>query len=276
MRSRAKVGAGNGDRTLPIANTAVRESTLAIAFDGTNFLVGIQGGGIRAQLVSPSGALLGSILVPRTGDPPLIAFDGTNYLLVWGEPTNPSGPVVHGQLVSKQAVAVGAPFLISQSTRVREVDGVAFDGTNYLVVWSNIRPMVSERDIYGRFVSTAGVPVGSDFEIDDGAGVDATLAFGASSYFVVWIEDVAQTEIRGRFVSPAGVLQSAFTVNGSTESSGNPGALGFDGTNFLVVWTDDMGGLQEFDFFAQLVSPAAALVGSPIPITTAPGTQLLP
>jgi len=136
--------------------------------------------------------------------------------------------------------------------------------------------MVSERDIYGRFVSTAGVPVGSDFEIDDGAGVDATLAFGASSYFVVWIEDVAQTEIRGRFVSPAGVLQSAFTVNGSTESSGNPGALGFDGTNFLVVWTDDMGGLQEFDFFAQLVSPAAALVGSPIPITTAPGTQLLP
>lgn len=44
--------------------------------------------------------------------------------------------------------------------------------------------------------------------------------------------------------------------------------MAFDGTNFLVVWTDDMGGLRQYDFFGQLVSP--------VPITTAPGNQLLP
>ena len=253
----------------PIAATAAKESTQAIAFDGTNFLVAVQGGGQRAQLVSPSGTLLGSVLVPRTGDPPLVAFDGTNYLLVWAEPTNPSGPVVYGQLVSTVGSAVGAPFQVSQSTGVRQLEGVAFDGTNYLVVWTKIRPLVSELDIYGRFVSTAGVPAGLDFEIDDGAGRDAKIAFGASSYLVVWTEDVAQTETRGRFVTP-------FTVNASSALSDNPGAVSFDGTNFLAVWTDDMGGVQGYDFFGQLVSPSATLVGGVIPIGTASGPQLLP
>lgn len=259
----------------PIANTVLNESTLSVAFDGTNFLVGVQGGGIRAQIVSPSGALLGTVLVPRTGDPPMVGFDGTNYLLVWGDHTSDPTVPVYGQLVSKLGAAVGSPFQISQSTTVGEVDGVAFDGTRYLVVWSNERPAGSERDIYGRFVSAAGVPEGSDFEIDDGAGVDATLAFGASSYLVVWIEDSASTEVRGRFITPAGVLQSVFPVNASPAASGSPGALAFDGTNFLAVWTDEISP-GEWDFFGQLVSPAATLVGSPIPITTAPGTQLLP
>jgi hypothetical protein len=259
----------------PIANSAGNESTLSVAFDGTNFLVGVQGGGIRAQIVSPSGALLGSVLVPRTGDPPMVGFDGTNYLLVWGDHTSGSTVPVYGQLVSKLGAAVGSPFQISQSTTVGEVDGVAFDGTRYLVVWSNERPMGSERDIYGRFVSIAGVPQGSDFEIDDGAGVDATLAFGASSYLVVWLEDSAQTEVRGRFVTPGGTLQSVFPVNSSAALSVFPGALSFDGINFLAVWSDEINP-GEYDLFAQLVSPAATLVGSPIPIATAPGTQLLP
>jgi hypothetical protein len=261
----------------PIAATAAQnDSTLSVAFDGTNFLVGLQGGGIRAQLVSPAGDLLASVSVPRSGDPPVVAFDGTNYLLVWGEPTNPSGPVVYAQLVSTAGSLVGSAFLVSQSTIVNEVDGVAFDGTNYLVVWTNDRPLASEHDVYGRFVSTAGAPMGNDFKINDGAGREGNIAFGAGSYFVVWQEDIAQTEMRGRFVTPAGVLQSAFTVNGSTESSANPSAVAFDGTNFLSVFTDNVGGLQQFDFLGQLVSPAGALVGSPIPITSAPGTQLLP
>jgi hypothetical protein len=265
----------------PIANLAVRESPGAVAFDGTNFLVAVQqrgGGGVRAQLVSPSGALLGTVLIPRSGDPALIGFDGTNYLLVWNEPTTPlpDGPGIYGQLVSKQATTVGATFRISQSTNLREADGLAFDGTRYLVVWSNIRPLVSERDIYGRFVSTAGVPEGNDFDIDDGAGVEATVAFGASRYLVAWNEDVANSETRARFVDTNGALGTAFPVNSSAPPSDNGGSIAFDGNNFLVVWSDDMGGTQSLDFFGQLVSPAGALVGGVVPIATAPGPQILP
>lgn len=262
----------------PIANTAIDESTQAVAFDGTNFLVAFQrDGSNRAQLVSPSGALLGSVAVSSSGDLPLVAFDGANYLLVWVETSNPTSPFVWGQLVSKQAALVGAPFQVSQSTRVGELEGVAFDGTNYLVVWTDNQPFpMTNRDIYGRFVSAAGAPTGIDFKISDGAGKDATLAFGASRYLVAWTEDVANTETRARFVTPAGALQTPFTVNGSSAPSDNRGSMAFDGTNFLVVWCDEAVGLQSWDIFGQLVSPAAALVGGVLSFATAPGAQIVP
>jgi hypothetical protein len=260
----------------PIADDAADEESQSIAFDGTNFLVAVQGGGVRAEIVNPSGTVIASVNVPRSGDPARVAFDGTNYLLVWREPTNPGGQLIYGQLVSKLAVAVGTPFLVSQSTTTAELEGVAFDGTRYLVVWTNNRVADSAHDIFGRFVSTAGAPEDSDLEIDDGAGRDARVAFGEGRYLVIWTEDTARTETRGRFIVPNGAFASGgFTVNGSLTSSANPGALGFDGTNFLAVWTDEVG-LGNWDFFGQRVSPAGALVGTPIPITTAPGQQLLP
>ena len=278
----------------PIATMAQAEYSAAVAFDGTNFLVSIQesvsplpGSTLGAKLVSPSGAVLATIIVQRTGDAPDIAFAGTNYLLAWADHTTSGGDApVFGQLVSKQATAVGGPFQLSQSVTVVQVEGIAFDGANYLVIWTDRRrvvappsiPQPGDKDIYGRFVSPAGVPVGNEFKISDGAGKEASVAFGASRYLVVWNEDFADTETRGRFVTPAGALQTPFTVNGSSAPSDNACRVAFDGTNFLVAWSDDVGGSQsaEWDTFAQLVSPAAALVGSPIPITTAPGAQLGP
>ena len=73
----------------PIATMEVREESISVAFDGTNYLVGIQGDvslhhNITAQLVSQTGSLVGSrISVGRTGDVLYVAFDGTNYLVVW-------------------------------------------------------------------------------------------------------------------------------------------------------------------------------------------------
>ena len=85
-----------------IANSASPETSYDIAFDGTNFLVAIEAETVGAQLVSPSGELIGSFISTgrsgssggdatianrREGGPglPHVAFDGTNYLLVWTE-----------------------------------------------------------------------------------------------------------------------------------------------------------------------------------------------
>ena len=78
-----------------IANSASPETSYDIAFDGTNFLVAIEGETVGAQLVSPSGELIGSFIstgrIGRSSGPrldgtgpgfPHVAFDGTNYLLV--------------------------------------------------------------------------------------------------------------------------------------------------------------------------------------------------
>jgi uncharacterized repeat protein (TIGR02543 family) len=51
----------------------------------------------------------------------------------------------------------------------------------------------------------------------------------------------------------------------------------YDGTNYLVVWNDEVNGKDTgtWDVFGQLVSPAGAPVGGLIPITTEPGPQMV-
>ena len=81
----------------PIAVTTEQEFALLSPpkpFDGTNYLVGIQGNDIHnssttAQLISQSGQLVGDRIVTGTsGGVPFVAFDGDNYLLVWDDDRN--------------------------------------------------------------------------------------------------------------------------------------------------------------------------------------------
>lgn len=265
----------------PIANTANPEYSADAAFDGTNFLVSVQESAVDpsgtrttgARLVSPSGAVLASVTAP-IGDAPLIAFDGTNYLLAWADFSNHLSPYVRGLRVDRQGVALGSSFVLSQSVTVSGLEGLAFDGTNYLAVWTDDRQ--SNQDIYARFVSTAGTPVGDDFEVSVAAGKDASVAFRAPNYLVVWTENTAGQQVRGRFVSPAGTMGSEFTVNASPGMSDHPKKVATDGTNFFVVWSDNVTS-EDLDFFGQLVSPSGTLLGGVMPINTAaPGVQYFP
>lgn len=277
--------------SFPIAATAQGEHAWATAFDGTNFLVALQqdvgpsGGIVGAKLLSPAGTVLATAFVQRTGDPPYVAFDGTKYLLAWADHDSSANGLVSafGQFVGTDGTLLGGPFVLSQSTTVRELGGIAFDGTRFLVVWTDDRragpsPGPGSQDVYARFVSTAGIPADSDFKLSDGAGKLARLAFGPGGYLVIWNEDLLDTEIRGRFVTPAGMLGPAFTVDASPAPSDTGHQVAFDGSNFLVVWGDDQpaGTGARVDLFGQFVSPSASLVGSAFPVATGPGLQAAP
>jgi hypothetical protein len=280
----AAVSAAASAAEFPIVNTTEDDDVQGIAFDGTNFLVSFQkrspGALVGAKLVSPAGAVLATVTAP-IGDPPDLAFGATNYLLAWAEFSNYPNSTARGLLVNLSGAAVGSPFLVSQSNKLDGVDGVAFDGTNYLVVWTDQRrvvdpPQPGDRDVYGRFISAAGVPVGNEFKISGAAGKRASVAFAAPNYLVAWNEDVADQQVYAAFVTPAGVVGTEFTVNGSAASSENPLRVATDGTNFLVAFPDFVGGANDWDLFAQRVSPAGALLGGVIPLATAPGAQFFP
>ncbi|NVN93288.1 MAG: Ig-like domain-containing protein [Desulfuromonadales bacterium] len=276
----------------PIATNGAAQG---YSFDGSNYLIGIQypqtmpRPTIGAQMISSSGTKVGApISTGRSGIATNIAFDGTNYLLIWeddngGAFSGSTGWQIWGQFISKAGMTVNSPFPVS-STGIW-FDGVktmAFGSGKYLVTYTKLIVPANgsnsnNRYIAGRIVNPNGT-MGDEFRISANFGDASDVAFDGTNFFVIWREDSLDQEVRGRFVSPSGALVgSEISVNASPAPSDNSKSVTFDGTNYLVVWNDEVGGAGsgEWNVFGQLVSPAGALVGGVITITSEPGPQIV-
>jgi hypothetical protein len=271
---------------------ATNGAAMSFAFDGTNYLVGIENHQtptptIGAQMISSSGSKVGSLIsTGRSGIATAVAFDGTNYLLIWeddglGTLTNGSYRV-YGQFIGTSGAKVGSPFDISGlGVQFDGIKTMAFGGGKYLVTYTRlINPAMDDdstnRYIAGRLVNPNGT-MGSEFRISTGNGAASDVAFDGTSFFVVWREDSADAEIRGRAVIPFGggfLGLEETVVNASAAPSDNPVSVAFDGTNYMVVWNDEIAE-DEWDCFAQRVSTSGTLVGEPTTITSEPGPQMV-
>ena len=269
--------AGQASDEFPIATTTGWEMAASAAFDGTNYLVGLEGDAadkdnITAQLVSQSGTLVGSrISVGRTSGAPFVAFDGTNYLLVLADTAfhqcDHICEVIYGQLISKSGTLIGSPFPISQKPGNNSisycVNIVLFDGTNYFVVWENRSDPYrgDTADVYGQFVTPSGTLLGSAIPVSTavhGQRMPA-LAFDGTNILAVWADGRNQSacytdsqgthcyesDIYGQFItksssSSAGILFGAnFVINTSTLPRDNAPSIAFDGTNYLITFAEE-------------------------------------
>jgi hypothetical protein len=261
------------------------------ASDGSNSLVALESdtttAKVAAQLMSSAGAKIGNpIPLGHDGQSCCasgIAFDGTNYLVTWEEDggiKNSSAPfLVYGQLISASGVTVGSAFPMTTT-------GIWFDGMNmlaygggkYLLTYTRlIDPAAGDastnRTVAGRIVDPNGT-LGNEFRISAGYGNGSSVASDGTNFFVTWKEDQYDQEVRGRFVSPAGVPGSEISINASVAMSDNPVPVIFDGTNYLVVWTDRNDAANEGDVLAQRVSTTGTLVGGAITVNSDSGMQM--
>lgn len=272
---------------------ATGSAAIGFAFDGTNYLVGIEDHtttttppAIGAQLIDANGNKVGSVIsTGRYGISAYAAFDGANYLLIWeDDPVGSTGDgrfQIYGQFISPAGVKIGSPFAIS--TAGINYDGIktiAFGGGKYLVTYTRLtNPELGDdstnRYIAGRVVDPDG-SMGDEFRISTGFGKASDVAFDGTNFFVVWCEDQYDYEIRGRFVSPSGVPGTEISVNASTGYSDNPKSVAFDGTNYMVIWNEQAVADDEstWDVYAQRVSTSGALVGGVITVTSEAGPQM--
>ena len=271
----------------PIATTAGSEIGMSGAFDGTNYLLGIQGDAtannhITAQLISTTGAPVGSrISIMRTdagrtatGGAPNVAFDGTNYLVIWADDHysdgnyHPDGyDVQFGQLINQSGEQVSSSFFLGASLAdaysFYNSGAVIFDGNNYFVVWERRR--LSENsdnaDIYGQFITPSGALLGPAIAISTAihGQRDPALAFDGTNIMVVWTDSrnhracypdesgkCYESDIYGQLVakssmSSAGSLNgSNFLINaGSLPRDGSSPAIAFDGTNYFIAFAEE-------------------------------------
>jgi hypothetical protein len=194
---------------------------------------------------------------------PAVAFDGTNFLLVWSD--DRSGTTdIYGARINQAGVLLdpnGIP--ISTATDWQEYPSVSFDGTNYLVVWEDWR-QGDESDIYGSRVTTSGVVL-------DTAGIPIStasddqytpvIAFDGINYLVVW-EDWrgVDVDIYGARVNQTGVVldHGGIPISTAFDSQLSP-AVAFDGTNFLAVWEDYQFGTRSDAYAARINSSGTVL-----------------
>ena len=142
----------------------------------------------RAEFTAP-----GSLEAPGYQNSPELAFDGTNYLVVWEDPRAGTDGGLYGARVSPAGDVLDPNgFPISSAPRDQAAPQVAFDGTNYLVVWHDGRAGPFRYDIYGARVSTAGTvldPNGIRISSPESRELTPALAFDGTNYLVAWSDE---------------------------------------------------------------------------------------
>jgi MYXO-CTERM domain-containing protein len=270
----------------------------SLAFDGTNYLaiwsddildmgdvdtvVDVVGARVdtSAQRVDATDLVISQ--GPNEEHEPAVAFDGTNYLAVWKDSRNGNDDIYAARLSAEGELLDASGIAVSTADKVQRTPRVAFGDDTFLVVWQDFRNGFDNADIYGARVSTAGALL-------DASGIALTTAaneqrapaveFGSDDFLVVWSDgrDSANDEIYGTRVSTAGAVLDAagIAVTSGATFAATP-ALAFDGTNYLVVWSQ-LDGAANTGIYAARVSAAGAVLDAPsFPVTTASGDQNTP
>jgi hypothetical protein len=230
---------------------------LTAAFDGANVHVAwtdnsVYEGGrmrVRGTRVSPEGQVLdaaeGRLLgsTARFTGELAAASDGTQVLVVWA-----SGPSetsdISGTRVDRDGVPLDSPpRLISQAANSESQADVAFDGSNYFVVWADVRN--GESNIHGAWVDRSGHvlnPEGLRISRATGGQSDPRVAASGTDLLVVWSDyrassgapDIYAARVLrdGTVLEPDGIpLATGSSLQGNAR-------VASDGTDYLVVWTD--------------------------------------
>ena len=267
---------------IAISTASNRQEVPSVSFDGSNYFVVWEDGSIYypdiyGARVNQSGIVLDTNAIPiaaitgRQGAPS-ISFDGINYLVVWEDGSNDD---IIGARVTPTGAVLDTGIPISTATRNQKNPSVAFDGANYLVVWQDDRAG-SNYDIYctmvsqtGQVLDTAGILISNAANDQD---VPKLIA-GNTGYLVVWQDDrsgVYDYDIYGTRVSFNGAVIDTLgiAVSSYVDAYGQwSPAVAFDGTNYLVVWTDERN--DDCDIYATRVNQSGMILDPDgIPIST--------
>jgi hypothetical protein len=280
-------GTGLDGTGIPISTLAEAQEQPAIAFDGTDYFVAWADrragscGELYASRVSQSGTVVDGtgklISTPPCGaNDPALAFDGTNYLVVWRHDTS-----IVATRVTRSGEVLDPAGIVLATTVLDAAPSVAFDGSGYLVVWHDHRNGCC--DVYGGRVSTSGLaldPVGG-FLISDAPNHQKwpVLAFDGTNYLVAWQDRrfTLRSDIYGARISPAGTVidPAAFLVGAGQDEQTLP-AIAFSGGYYFVVWQDSRS-RTNYDIYGTRVSTAGVSLDTPnLAISTNPKDEVHP
>ncbi len=243
-------------------------SSHSIATDGANFLVVIANTGnsesgtdIYAARVTTAGAVLDSTPIHVASDAnylsaPSVAFDGTDYVVVWVGGTPMGNDEIFAARISPAGqVLDAAPIQITSGseTKLKPV-GLGFDGTNFLVAWRTTSDSLQAAR-FSTALANLDAPGGFAIANSPPGNYYPWVAYGGGVYLVVWHQGAGGSggggcsqaqgctgslAIYGARVTPAGQVldPGGFAISSDPNDLQDDAAAAFDGANFLVTWHD--------------------------------------
>lgn len=171
---------------------------------------------------------------------PVVAFDGTRYFVVWSDFRDSETFDIWGTFVSTgQVVANTTGLLISGALGDQRAPSVAFNGTNYLVVWQDFRRGSSQTDIMGQIVDTTGAAVGGELALSlSGQAASPDVSAAGTTWFAVW-EDFragANSNVLYTSVTSGGVVADPTALNDNPSNEARP-AVACTATTCMAVFS---------------------------------------
>jgi hypothetical protein len=124
---------------------------------------------------------------------PAVAYNGSGYFVVWEDFRNGTWDI-YGARVSLEGEVLDPEGKLIWKTTNHEVRAdIAWDGTNYLVVWQGIQPTLPTTSIFGALVNPQG-GILDEFPIlisNDTltANYNPAVAWDGTNYLVVWEDE---------------------------------------------------------------------------------------
>ncbi|MBL8923213.1 MAG: hypothetical protein JNJ54_30460 [Myxococcaceae bacterium] len=250
----------------------------AVGYDGSTWMVvwrdfrGGLGSDLYGARVNQLGALLdpGGLAIavgPGGQYQPAITFGAGQYYVSFSD-TRAGGSDISGMRLSTAGVPLdGDGVSLTTATGLQVNSDVVFNGTDYLVVWEDLRQGgMNSPDVYGARVTTAGVVLDPTPNLAISAAswgqyLPRAAADPASgTAFVVW-EDTRnlESDIYGTRVSAAGAVSAVVPINRAAAAQ-DKADVAFNGADFIVVWTDRRSSTNGADIYAARVSTAGAVL----------------
>lgn len=250
----------------------------AVAYDGATWMVVWRDfrGGLGSDVYGARVDAMGTLLDPgglaiSTGPggqyQPAITFGAGQYYVSFSD-TRAGGSDISGTRLTTAGVPLdGDGVSLTSATGLQVNSDVVFNGTDYLVVWEDLRQGgTNSPDVYGTRVTTAGAVLDPTPNLAISTATwgqylpRAAADPGSGTAFVVW-EDTRnlESDIYGTRVSAAGVVSPVLAISRAPAAQ-DKADVAFNGTDFIVVWTDRRSPMSGADIYAARVSGAGPLL----------------
>ena len=185
------------------------------------------GSGIFGRFVNRDGLPEGDLIPIASGASGVdLAYGAGNYLLVWFVGTYPVLNIMC-QLISPAGELIGEPRALTADADCHRWADVAFDGTDFLVVWQgglNSAP----NTIWGQFIAPDGSCAGDTFRICDATAYQRwwpAIAVSEEKFLVAWGQGTSSDVYGNADVPVTGIAERLGPEpNRSNSSEGVPRA----------------------------------------------------